>query len=343
MNQSINPDFKPIQRKLLSIEEYVQGIRKSDRVILSQAITLIESSKPDHQAMARNLVSACLPYIGKSLRVGITGVPGVGKSSFIEASGIRLIEKYSKKLAVLAIDPSSRRQGGSILGDKTRMEKLSNHPNAFIRPSPAAGSLGGVARKTRETILLCEAAGYELILIETVGVGQSEVTVYDMVDCFVLLMLSGAGDQLQGIKRGIMEMSDFVAITKADAENEARAKNARSEYDLAVRMLPLADHGLRRSVLTCSAHLGTGLENIWKQVFDFAKKIERSGYKNKNRSNQMIHWMKESLENEIMQSLYSNRKIKNKMDEYILKVQNNKLSPFDAAHELFEMYIQQSL
>ena len=242
-----------------TLEQWMEGIRSGNRTILSQAITLVESQNPDQKQMGQAIVEACLPYSGNSFRIGITGVPGVGKSTFIESMGTLLVEK-GKKLAVLAIDPSSERSGGSILGDKTRMQELSSRPEVFIRPSPSAGSLGGVARKTRETIFLFEAAGFDVLFIETVGVGQSETAVHQMVDFFLLLMLAGAGDELQGIKRGIMEMADGMLITKADGDNQDKARLARRQYKNALHLLPPSPSGWITPVEICSALNRSGLE-----------------------------------------------------------------------------------
>src|SRR3989339_134259 len=252
----VNPYFDNFYSKkrtgLLSKDEYLKGILSGNTTILSQAITLVESSRNDHRAIAQNLISECLPHVVKSMRIGITGVPGAGKSTFIEAFG-GLITAMGHKLAVLAIDPSSERSKGSILGDKTRMEELSIDKNAYIRPSPSAGSLGGVARKTRETIILCEAAGFDTIFIETVGVGQSEIAVHSMVDFFLLLMLAGAGDELQGIKRGIMEMADFIVINKADGDNLLKTNSAKVQYENALHLFPAKESGWIPKVQTCSA------------------------------------------------------------------------------------------
>jgi len=250
------------KKKRYSVEEFVNGIVSGDRTILSQAITLAESSLPGHYRMAQEIIEKCLPLSGRSVRIGITGSPGVGKSTFIEAFGL-LLAGEGRRLAVLAIDPSSGQTGGSILGDKTRMEKLSTHPNAFIRPSPSAGTLGGVARKTRESIIMCEAAGFDTIIVETVGVGQSETAVRAMVDFFLLLLLAGAGDELQGIKRGIMEMADAVAITKADGSNKLAAESARAVYSNALGLFPPGGFPGDPAVLPFLAGLNPGLVEIW--------------------------------------------------------------------------------
>ena len=257
----INPYFKRRKKSKLTTEEYVAGILAGNITTLSQAITLIESNNPAHYAQAQQIIERCLPHAGRSVRIGITGVPGAGKSTFIEAVG-NMVTSLHHKLAVLAIDPSSERSGGSILGDKTRMESICNNPDVFVRPSPSAGSLGGVARKTRETIVLCEAAGFDVIFIETVGVGQSETAVHSMVDMFMLLQISGAGDELQGIKRGIMEMADMMVITKADGENIHKAELAKAQFQGALHLFPLPDSQWRAKVYTCSSLDGTDRKSV---------------------------------------------------------------------------------
>ena len=269
--QNFNPEGKYSKAYSLSNEEYLMGIRKGDRSILSRAITLIESDNPKHKKKSDRLISSCLPHSGKSFRLGITGVPGVGKSTFIEAFGSMLI-KTNYKVAVLAIDPSSVKSKGSILGDKTRMATLSSNKNAFIRPSPAVNTLGGVARKTRESIVLCEAAGYDFIIVETVGVGQSEVAVKSMVDFFLLLLLPGAGDELQGIKRGIVEMADMLVINKADGELKNISKRAKLDYKNALHLFPPTDSNWDVPVLTCSAVEKTGLDNIQELLENYQNK-----------------------------------------------------------------------
>lgn len=261
--------------RLLSIQEYITGLKAGNIAVLSKAITLIESSKLEHKQLAQELIDAILPFAGKSVRIGITGVPGVGKSTFIESFGMHLIAE-GKKVAVLAIDPSSSISKGSILGDKTRMEKLSIHPNAFIRPSASSGSLGGVTYKTHEATLLCEAAGFDTIIIETVGVGQSETEVSTITDFFLLLMLAGAGDELQGIKRGIMEMADGIAITKADGANATKAKGARAEYANALHFLPPSESGWIPEVKTCSSYEGIGINEIHEMIEKFVHQIGRA-------------------------------------------------------------------
>jgi LAO/AO transport system kinase len=278
------------RRRQLTVEEYVAGVRNGDRTILARAITLIESNAPNHIAQAQEVLREILPFTGNSLRVGITGVPGVGKSTFIEALGTMLCER-GHRVAVLAIDPSSSISRGSILGDKTRMERLARHPNAYIRPSPSGGSLGGVARKTRETLLLCEAAGFDIILVETVGVGQSETAVRGMVDFFLLLMLAGAGDELQGIKKGVIELADALLITKADGDNRQRALAAQAEYRHALRYLTPATPGWKPPVRTCSALTGAGIVEIWQEIERFRDELTASGVFANRRREQARDWL----------------------------------------------------
>ena len=335
----VNPYFVRRKRRVMTTEEYVEGILAGNITILAQAITLIESNNPTHYAQAQEIIERCLPYSGKSVRIGITGVPGAGKSSFIEAVG-NMVTSYNHKLAVLAIDPSSERSGGSILGDKTRMESICHNPNIFVRPSPSAGSLGGVARKTRETIVLCEAAGYDVIFIETVGVGQSETAVHSMVDMFMMLQISGAGDELQGIKRGIMEMADMMVITKADGENVKKAELAKAQYQGALHLFPLADSGWRPQVYTCSSHAGTGLEEVWQGVEQYLQHIELNGYFMANRNRQNKYWMYETINETLKSSFYNNPEIEAKMADIEKRVLDAKLSSFIAAKELLDIYFK---
>lgn len=335
-NDSVKRFLKK-KRKLLSAEEYVRGILQGDITLLSKAVTLVESSKADHQKLAQDIIKQCLPHSGKSVRIGITGVPGVGKSTFIEALG-KQITKRGDKLAVLAIDPSSERTKGSILGDKTRMEELAGDKNAYIRPSPSAGSLGGVARKTRETIILCEAAGFTHILIETVGVGQSETAVHSMTDFFLLLMLAGAGDELQGIKRGIMEMADLIAINKADGNNIDKAQMAQVQYQNAIHLFPTKESNWTPRVLTCSAFHKIGIEEIWEQVEHFKKLTVDNGYFYRKRNEQSTYWMHETIEEQLKRKFYEHPEIKAKvkvLENYVL---NDEMSSFIAAGELLELY-----
>lgn len=335
----VNPYFVRKRRRVLTTDEYVEGILAGNITILSQAITLIESNNPDSYAQAQEIIERCLPHAGKSIRIGITGVPGAGKSTFIEAIG-NMVTSLHHKLAVLAIDPSSERSGGSILGDKTRMESISHNPDVFIRPSPSAGSLGGVARKTRETIVLCEAAGFDVIFIETVGVGQSETAVHSMVDMFLLLQIAGAGDELQGIKRGIMEMADMMVITKAEGENTTRANLAKTQFQGALRLFPTPESGWSAKVYTCSSLAGTGLEEIWKGVEEYIDHIEANGYFQRHRNEQNKYWMYESINEALKSSFYLNPAIEERIADVEERVLSAKLSSFIAAKELLDIYFK---
>jgi len=333
----VNPHFVRRKKRRLTTEEYVAGILAGNITILSQAITLIESCNPEHYAQAQEIIERCLPHAGRSVRIGITGVPGAGKSTFIEAIG-NMVTSLRHKLAVLAIDPSSERSGGSILGDKTRMESISTNPKVFIRPSPSAGSLGGVARKTRETIVLCEAAGFDVIFIETVGVGQSETAVHSMVDMFLLLQISGAGDELQGIKRGIMEMADMMVITKADGENIHKAELAKAQFQSALRLFPIPESEWRPVVYTCSSVDGTGLEEIWKGVETFLDHTEANGYFVRNRNRQNKYWMYETINETLRNSFYHDPAVEARIAEFEQQVLEDKVSSFIAAKKLLELY-----
>jgi len=330
---------KEKRRKLPTVKEYLEGIRSGNRTLLSQAITLTESSLPAHIELAQEIIENCLPWSGQSIRVGITSVPGVGKSTFIESLGMLLI-RNNRRLAVLAIDPSSERSKGSIMGDKTRMEQLSAETRAFIRPSPSAGSLGGVARKTRETIILCEAAGFDTIFIETVGVGQSETTVHSMVDFFLLLMLAGAGDELQGIKRGIMEMADAIAITKADGENVARTERAKAEYVNALHLFPPTESGWIPQVMTCSSKYNTGIENVWDAVLEYMALTHHNGYFEKKRLDQSRYWMYETINQNLQDSFYHDRRIQKLLESFEKKVLSGETTPFTPAKALLEKYFK---
>lgn len=338
---SISPtarkNFQKFRKKKLNLDDYINGITNRDRTILSRAITLVESSLPEHQKMAQKIIEQCLPLAGNSMRIGITGVPGVGKSTFIESLGNE-ITKRGHKLAVLAIDPSSERSKGSILGDKTRMETLANNPDAFIRPSPSAGSLGGVARKTRESMLLCEAAGFDVVFIETVGVGQSETAVHSMVDFFLLLMLAGAGDELQGIKRGIMEMADAIAINKADGSNKDKANRAKAEYNSALHLFPPSPSGWSPKVLTCSALHNIDIDHIWKTILKYKDLTHENHYWFSKRNEQAKYWMYETIDEKLKSHFYTQKGMKEKLEEFENDVLNNRKSSFQAAQQLLNEY-----
>ena len=338
---SVNTDsvksFKTRRRNKKPVASYRDGIMRGNISILGQAITLVESSLPEHQEIAMELIEKCLPLSGNSVRIGITGVPGVGKSSFIESFG-RILTKAGTRLAVLAVDPSSELSRGSILGDKTRMEELAADPSAFIRPSPAGGSLGGVAKKTRESIILCEAAGFDTIIVETVGVGQSETAVKDMVDFFLLLMLAGAGDELQGIKRGIMEMADLIAITKSDGDNIVKAELARINYERALKLYPPAASGCTPRVNTCSSLTKEGLTEINDSLKEYIKLTSNSGYFSKNRNDQSVYWMNESIEHQLKEDFYRDPVIVRKIEMIRKDVVEGRISSFMAAKKLIERY-----
>lgn len=323
--------------KVLQLDDYVKGILNKDRSILAKAITLIESALPKHRDLAQQIIEACLPHSGKSIRIGISGVPGVGKSTFIEAFG-KLLTGQEHKVAVLAIDPSSNRSKGSILGDKTRMEYLSRDLNAFIRPSPSAGSLGGVAQKTRETIILCEAAGFDVILVETVGVGQSETAVHSMVDFFLLLMLSGAGDELQGIKRGIMEMSDALIINKADGDNISRAKMAKVQYANALHLFPPAPSGWTPKTDICSAFTGEGIDRVWKIIEEYIDYTRQNNYFDQNRKNQETQRFHENIDLGLKEMFYENKSVKTMIEDAELKILNNERTVYTLVTELLQQY-----
>lgn len=338
----VNPYLSRFLKKRptqMSADQFVEGIFAGNTTILSQAITLIENSLPENRALAQTIIQRCQERSNqiKSMRIGITGVPGAGKSTFIEAFGGLLTSK-GHKLAVLAIDPSSEKSKGSILGDKTRMETLCNDPKAFIRPSPSAGSLGGVARKTRETVILCEAAGYDVIFIETVGVGQSEIAVHSMSDFFLLLMLSGAGDDLQGIKRGVMEMSDLIAITKADGTNVDKASMARALYANALHLFPPTESGWVPTALTSSAVNKTGLTEILDKIYEYFELVQGNGYYQRKRREQSRFWMYESINESLKNSFYENPMVEKLLPEYEQAVLDGKFESFAAATELFEKF-----
>ena len=332
-DESINKNFHLKKREEVSLEKYVAGILSGDVSLLSAAITLIESANSRHRELAEQIIEECLPHSGKSIRIGITGVPGVGKSTFIESFGTFLTTQ-ERKVAVLAIDPSSQKSGGSILGDKTRMEDLSTNKNAYVRPSPAKGSLGGVARNTRETIILCEAAGYNTILIETVGVGQSEIAVHGMVDFFLLLMLAGAGDELQGIKRGIMEMADAVVITKADGDNINNSKRAKTEYKNALHLFPASESNWIPTVNICSAYDNSGINDVWNTIQSYQNQTAINGYFNHKRKTQSKYWMYETINEELKRTFFNHPEISKEIKRIEQEVTDGSISPFKAAHLL---------
>lgn len=331
--------FKKKKTGLLSRDKYVEGILSGNRTLLSKAITLIESSLPEHHTLAQEIIEMCLPYSGKSIRIGITGVPGVGKSTFIESLG-KLLTQKGHKLAVLAIDPSSERTKGSILGDKTRMEELAYDPNAFIRPSPSAGSLGGVTRKTREIIILYEATGFDIIFIETVGVGQSETAVHSMVDFFLLLMLAGAGDELQGIKRGIMEMADAIAINKADGDNYQKAKLAQKEYENALHLFPPTESGWVPIVETCSALVKEGIDKVWDIIIKYIDHTKKNSYFDKKRQEQQKYIMIDMINETLKDNFYSNKKVAHILQVLEKEVLSKKISSYIAAQKILNTYFE---
>ncbi|MEE0947605.1 MAG: methylmalonyl Co-A mutase-associated GTPase MeaB [Bacteroidales bacterium] len=333
---SVNTRFKLKKKREISVDEYVNGILNSDRVMLSQAITLVESNLSEHQHKAQQIIERCLPYAGKSIRVGITGVPGVGKSTTIEALGTKLTHS-GHKLAVLAIDPTSEKTKGSILGDKTRMEELANDPNAFIRPSPSAGSLGGVARKTREIIILCEAAGFDVVFVETVGVGQSEVVAHSMVDFFLLLQLANAGDELQGIKRGIMEMADAISINKAELDRN-RAELAASQYRSALSLFPHNENGWKPVVFTSSAYTGDGIDKIWETIMEYVAQTKANGHFHKKRNEQNLRILSETINSTLTERFYNSQFIVEKLEQFKQDVLNDRVSAYIAAQELIDGY-----
>lgn len=335
---SVNPYLKPRRRKPLpTAGELVEGILKGDITTLSRAVTLVESLSPEHQAIAQEVIEKCLPYSGNSRRIGITGVPGAGKSTSIDVFGLHVL-KDGGKLAVLAIDPSSERTKGSILGDKTRMERLSQHESAFIRPSPSAGSLGGVARKTRETIVLCEAAGYNNIFVETVGVGQSETAVHSMVDFFLLIQLAGTGDELQGIKRGIMEMADGIVINKADGDNVDRARLAQAQFRSALHLFPPTLSGWMPEVLCYSGYYDLGIEEVWDMIDRYFAFVTENGYFERKRQEQARYWMYETIDEQLRNHFYHNPEVKALLELKEKRVLDNQQSSFTAARDVLDFY-----
>lgn len=323
------------KRRKLTLDGFEQGILESNISVLSQAITLVESNNPEHEKTAQALLQRILPNSGKSIRIGITGVPGAGKSTLIENLGCMLCE-MGHRVAILAVDPSSSVTGGSILGDKTRMENLVREPNAFIRPSPSSGSLGGVGRKSRETMLLCEAAGYDVILVETVGVGQNEVTVRSMVDFYLLIMLSGAGDELQGMKKGVIEIADLLAVNKADGNNIQPARLAAAEYGRVLEFLQPATPGWKTKATTCSAFERPTLEELWKLVIEFVDNTHNSGAHENRRQEQSIEWMHSMIEEELRNRFLRSEKVQQLLPDIEAQVANNTLPATTAVHRIMD-------
>ncbi|WMX15072.1 methylmalonyl Co-A mutase-associated GTPase MeaB [Aureispira sp. CCB-E] len=338
MESNINKNFKRKKRPQRSLDEFLKGILDGNRIILSQAITLIESTQSKHQELAQQIIEACLPYSGQSLRIGLTGTPGVGKSTFIDSFG-QIVLAEDRQLAVLAIDPSSQLTKGSILGDKTRMETLSVHPNVFIRPSAAGASLGGVARKTRESIILCEAAGFDTIFVETVGVGQSETAVHSMVDFFLLLLLPNSGDELQGIKRGVMEMADLIAINKADGQALPAAKLAKKQCRNGLHLFPPKQSGWVATAELCSALEQTGLNTIWQHILSYQNQTTINGYFSKHRQEQAKYWFEESIQQQLKHLFYQHPSIKEIFIRIEKQVVEGQISPFKAAELLMQSFV----
>ncbi len=334
----VNPYLQRRRKPLPEASELVEGILRGDVTMLSRAVTLVESTSPEHYARAQEVIEKCLPMSGNSRRIGITGVPGAGKSTSIDVFGLHVLRDPEAKLAVLAIDPSSERTRGSILGDKTRMEKLAVNPRAFIRPSPSAGSLGGVARKTRETIVLCEAAGYNNIFVETVGVGQSETAVHSMVDFFLLIQLAGTGDELQGIKRGIMEMADGIVINKADGDNVNRAMLAQAQFRSALQLFPPAPSGWKPEVLTYSGYFELGIVEVWDMIDRYFKFVNESGYFDAKRRQQARYWMYETIDEQLKANFYGDPDIAAMLSKLDHDVETNRRSSFLAARDVLQRY-----
>ena len=343
--EQVNADYVCRLKKLApgqwSAEEYSERLLSQDRTALSRAITLVESTRPEHQELAQQIIEKCLPHAGNSIRIGITGVPGVGKSTLIDVFG-GFLTRQGHKVAVLAIDPSSERSKGSILGDKTRMEDLANNEKAFIRPSPSSGSLGGVARKTRESIVLCEAAGFDIIIVETVGVGQSETAAHSMVDFFLLLQLSNAGDELQGIKRGIMEMADMIAINKSEGTNRGKAELAAAQYRNALHLFPPKESQWFPPVVLCSAYTKEGLTDLWKHISDYVALTKENGYFQAHRDEQNIRLLKEAVEEKLLSLFYGNEKTAAAYALFKKKVHQNRISAYIAAQDLIDLYLREN-
>ena len=334
----VSPYLKNRKRRpRLTVNDYVEGILKGNTAVLGQAVTLVESLVPEHQVIAQEVIERCLPHAGRSRRIGITGVPGAGKSTSIDVFGVHVLERGGK-LAVLAIDPSSERSKGSILGDKTRMERLSVHPRTFVRPSPSAGSLGGVARKTRETIVLCEAAGYDTIFVETVGVGQSETAVHGMVDYFLLIQLAGTGDELQGIKRGIMEMADGIAINKCDGDNVERARLAAAQFRNALHLFPLPPSGFLPEVVTYSGYYELDIDRVWDMIDRYFDHVQATGYFEEKRRQQEQYWMRETINEQLLARFYNDADIERLLELKRRAVLAGEQTSFVAAGDVLRFY-----
>jgi len=329
--------MKPSRRSTLTANEYIDGVSNGDRAVLARAITLVESTRPDHQELAQNVLQQLLPQTGNAIRLGISGVPGVGKSTFIEALGEQLTDN-NHRLAVLAIDPSSSRTGGSILGDKTRMQTLATHPDVYIRPSPTSGTLGGVARMTRETILLVEAAGFDRVVIESVGVGQSEITLADMVDFYLLLMLPGAGDELQGIKKGVLEVAHMIAVNKADPDDTLPAEKAASSYRHALHIMTPANAQWQPPVVTCSALHQTGIDDIWNSVLKFRTVMNECGAWQENRSQQQVNWMWAMIKHRLLSQLHEGETMSRAIAEAEESIRNHTQTPVSACNKLLQQF-----
>ncbi len=336
LNKQVAKKFKENRKKIPDAKTLIQGILQGDKTSLSRAITLIESKASKHQLKAQTLIKGCLPHANQSIRIGITGVPGVGKSTFIEQFG-KIAIQHGHKVAVLAVDPSSSLSGGSILGDKTRMEELVKEKNAFIRPSASGDSLGGVARKTREAIILCEAAGYNVIIIETVGVGQSETAVHSMTDFFLLLKLAGAGDELQGIKRGIIEMADAIVINKADGANLKAAQLAKTEFNRALHLYPVKESNWTPKTLTCSALENKGITQVWELIQQYIARSQKNGYFTTKRNQQNKFWLLETINDALASQFYAHPGVKKELAQQIKALKNNTTTPFEAAERLLNL------
>lgn len=341
VSRNVNPNsaqrIRASRKNKFSEEDLLQQLLDGNKTALGRAITLVESNQFSHRKKAQEFLEGALPHSQKSIRIGITGVPGVGKSTFIESLGSYLISQ-GKKVAVLAVDPSSSVSHGSILGDKTRMENLVKEENAFIRPSASGSSLGGVAKKTRESIILCEAAGFDVVLIETVGVGQSETTVHSMTDFFLLLKLAGAGDELQGIKRGIIEMADAIIINKADGDNIKAARDAKLEFNRALQLYPSKESGWKPRVALSSALKQTGIDSVWELISEFEEMVKANGYFQKNRKGQNKFWLLQTINEHLKNRFYQNPLMKKELEHQLKAIENNKITAFAAADLLIEKF-----